>query len=79
MADDRKDDAQRDELHDRVLSQPWPDTETPSHDRAPYSDPVAGGDPTAPGAPHEPGGEDYRQSELEQQRRTDQADTTADE
>jgi hypothetical protein len=33
------------------------DTETPSHQRASFNDPLPGGDPTAPGAPHEPGGE----------------------
>jgi hypothetical protein len=42
---------------------PERDTESPSHQRAPFSDPVPG-DPTAPGAPHEPGGVDYRQSEV---------------
>ena len=40
-----------------------PDTETPSHQRPPFADPLAeGADPTAPGSPHEPGGSDYRQS-----------------
>jgi hypothetical protein len=35
------------------------DTETPSHQRASYNDPLPGGDPTAPGAPNEPGGEAF--------------------
>lgn len=40
------------------------DTASPSHQRAPFADPLADGiDPTSPGAPHEPGGTDYRQSE----------------
>lgn len=40
------------------------DTESATHQRAPFSDPLADGmDPTAPGAPHEPGGVDYAQSE----------------
>ena len=40
------------------------DTSSPSHDRAPFNDPLRDGlDPTAPGAPHEPGGEAERQSE----------------
>lgn len=39
------------------------DIASPSHQRAPFSDPLAdGADPTSPGAPHEPGGTDYRQS-----------------
>lgn len=39
------------------------DIASPSHQRPPFSDPLAGGaDPTSPGAPHEPGGTDYRQS-----------------
>jgi len=38
------------------------DTESSSHQRADYNDPLVGGDPTAPGAPHEPGGEAFRQS-----------------
>lgn len=37
------------------------DTETPSHQRADFNDPLPGGDPTAPGAPHEPGGEAFTQ------------------
>jgi hypothetical protein len=37
------------------------DTETPSHQRADFNDPIPGGDPTAPGAPHEPGGEAFTQ------------------
>lgn len=37
------------------------DTETPSHQRASFNDPLPGGDPTAPGAPHEPGGEGFTQ------------------
>lgn len=42
-----------------------PDTESPSHQRPPFADPLAGRvDPTAPGAPHEPGGEDYNQSKA---------------
>ena len=40
------------------------DTESPSHQRAPFSDPIPG-DPTARGAPHEPGGVDYHQSEVD--------------
>ena len=33
------------------------DIASPSHQRPPFSDPLAGGaDPTSPGAPHEPGG-----------------------
>lgn len=64
----REDSHESDE--DRVLRPTWPDTESPSHDRPSYSDPLpGGGDPTAPGAPHEPGGEDYRQSEFERSRR----------
>ena len=40
------------------------DTPSPSHERAPYSDPLRDGlDPTSPGAPHEPGGEAERQSQ----------------
>jgi hypothetical protein len=40
------------------------DTESPTHQRPSFSDPLAGGiDPTAPGAPHEPGGTDYHQSQ----------------
>ena len=40
------------------------DTESPTHQRAPFNDPLREGlDPTAPGAPHEPGGEAERQSE----------------
>ena len=38
------------------------DTETPSHQRADFNDPLPGGDPTAPGAPHEPGGEVFTQA-----------------
>lgn len=38
------------------------DTETASHQRADFNDPLPGGDPTAPGAPHEPGGEAFTQS-----------------
>jgi hypothetical protein len=38
------------------------DTETPSHQRADFNDPLPGGDPTAPGAPHEPGGEGFTQA-----------------
>ena len=38
------------------------DTETKSHQRADYNDPLPGGDPTAPGAPHEPGGEGFTQA-----------------
>ncbi|MGH7638117.1 MAG: hypothetical protein ACREOK_10745 [Gemmatimonadaceae bacterium] len=39
------------------------DIASPSHQRPPFSDPLAdGADPTSPGAPHEPGGTDYRQS-----------------
>jgi hypothetical protein len=38
------------------------DTETPSHQRADFNDPLPSGDPTAPGAPHEPGGEAFTQA-----------------
>ena len=39
------------------------DTETPSHQRPPFADPLPGAvDPTAPGAPHEPAGTDFTQS-----------------
>ena len=38
------------------------DSETPSHQRASFNDPLPGGDPTAPGAPHEPGGEGFTQT-----------------
>jgi hypothetical protein len=38
------------------------DTETPSHQRASYNDPLPGGDPTAPGSPQEPGGEAFTQA-----------------
>jgi hypothetical protein len=38
------------------------DTETRSHQRASFSDPLPGGDPTAPGSPEEPGGETYTQA-----------------
>ena len=38
------------------------DTETKSHQRADFNDPLPGGDPTAPGAPHEPGGEGFTQA-----------------
>ena len=45
------------------------DKASDSHQRAPYSDPLAGNlDPTAPGAPHEPGGTDYNQSKEAQER-----------
>ena len=49
--------ARRDGIPDR-------DTESPSHQRPPYADPVPG-DPTAPGAPHEPGGMDFNQSSTD--------------
>ena len=40
------------------------DVASPSHQRPPFADPLAGGiDPTAPGAPHEPGGEATNQSQ----------------
>ena len=56
---------------------PTADTESPSHQRPPFSDPLAGRvDPTSPGAPHEPGGVDYRQSESEE--RTPKRDRTLD-
>ena len=43
------------------------DIASPSHQRPPFADPLAGGiDPTSPGAPHEPGGTDYRQSEEQE-------------
>lgn len=48
--------ASGDSVHDPRL-----DTETPSHQRASFNDPLPGGDPTAPGAPHEPGGEGFTQ------------------
>ena len=38
------------------------DSETASHQRASFNDPLPGGDPTAPGAPHEPGGEGFTQA-----------------
>jgi hypothetical protein len=48
------------------------DKATDSHQRAPYSDPLAGNlDPTSPGAPHEPGGTDYNQSKEGQERGRD--------
>ena len=47
--------------HDKTL-----DTESPSHQRPPFADPLAdGADPTAPGSPHEPGGVDYNQSRAD--------------
>jgi hypothetical protein len=53
------------------------DTESRSHQRPPYSDPLPTGDPTAPGAPHEPGGVDFHQSEMETdtEQRADVPDT----
>lgn len=43
------------------------DIASPSHQRPPFADPLAGGvDPTSPGAPHEPGGTDYRQSQEQE-------------
>lgn len=40
------------------------DIESPTHQRAPFNDPLRDGlDPTSPGAPHEPGGEAQRQSQ----------------
>jgi hypothetical protein len=56
-----KDDQTGAERRDAIPGHPR-DTETPSHQRADYNDPLPGGDPTAPGAPHEPGGEAFTQA-----------------
>ena len=50
------------DLGERRVPSNAQDTETPSHQRADFNDPLPGGDPTAPGAPHEAGGEAFNQS-----------------